>query len=102
MDLAKAISPKKKIKFIGIRSGEKLHEEMVTESDSYNTIESKNYYVILPSITSNLKKYLKIFKAKKIIKPFSYNSLHNPVKMTVKEIEAKIQNIIKKKNNLQY
>jgi hypothetical protein len=70
---------------------------MITERDSFNTIESKNYYVILPSATNNLKKYLKIFKAKKITKPFSYNSLLNPMKMTIKEIEEKIQNIIHRK-----
>ena len=52
-DLAQAVSKKAKIKLIGIRSGEKLHEEMITESDSYNTIESKNFYLILPANTTN-------------------------------------------------
>ena len=49
MDVAKAIDPKIKTKVIGIRPGEKLHEEMITLSDSYRTLEFKNHFVILPS-----------------------------------------------------
>ena len=52
LDVAKAIAPEAKIKIVGIRPGEKLHEEMITETDALNTIEFENYYVILPS--SNL------------------------------------------------
>ena len=43
LDLAKAISPNSKYKIIGIREGEKLHEEMITLSDSINTLENKNF-----------------------------------------------------------
>ena len=46
-DLAKAISPINKIKIIGIRPGEKLHEEMVSQSDGPNTLEFKNHFVII-------------------------------------------------------
>lgn len=49
LDVAKAIAPDCDIKIIGIRPGEKLHEEMITTTDSLNTIEFKNYYVVLPS-----------------------------------------------------
>lgn len=49
IDLAKAIAPECKLKIVGIRPGEKIHEEMITETDSINTIEFDNYYVILPS-----------------------------------------------------
>ena len=45
MDLAKAISPKCRIKFIGIRPGEKIHEEMITVSDSPNTLNFKPYHI---------------------------------------------------------
>jgi len=48
-DLAKAIDSKAKLKYIGIRPGEKLHEELFTASDSHQTIEFENYFVILPS-----------------------------------------------------
>ena len=47
-DLAKAIAPKIKPKIVGIRPGEKIHEEMITETDSLNAAEFKNYFVILP------------------------------------------------------
>ncbi len=49
LDLAKAIAPDAEIKIIGVRPGEKIHEEMITKTDALNTIEFKNYYVILPS-----------------------------------------------------
>ena len=61
-DLAKAIAPKIKPKIVGIRPGEKIHEEMITETDSLNAAEFKNYFVILPDskyIIWNRKKYLK-------------------------------------------
>ena len=50
LDVAKAIAPQAKLKIIGIRPGEKLHEEMITETDSLNCIEFDKYYVILPSM----------------------------------------------------
>ena len=49
LDVAKAVAPECKIEIVGIRPGEKIHEEMITETDSINTIEFENYYVILPS-----------------------------------------------------
>jgi UDP-N-acetylglucosamine 4,6-dehydratase len=45
-DVAKVIDPNKQFKFIGIRSGEKMHETMITEDDSFNTYQYRNYYVI--------------------------------------------------------
>ena len=48
IDVAKAVNSKCKFELIGIRPGEKLHEEMITASDSYNSLELKDYYVILP------------------------------------------------------
>ena len=49
IDAAKAISSKIKFKYIGIRPGEKIHEEMISQNDAINTIEFKNYYVIAPN-----------------------------------------------------
>ncbi|MBE2255681.1 MAG: UDP-N-acetylglucosamine 4,6-dehydratase (inverting) [Ignavibacteria bacterium] len=54
LDVAKAIAPECKINIVGVRPGEKIHEEMITETDSLNTIEFKDYFVILPSILSEL------------------------------------------------
>ena len=73
IDLAKSIAPKAKLKFIGIRPGEKIHEELITRSDSLNTLEFKNYFIILPPNNKNFKKlYPKLSK-----KEFSYNSETN-------------------------
>jgi len=55
LDLAEAIAPKCKYEIVGIRPGEKLHEEMITESDAMNTIEFEDYYVIVPSIRTGSK-----------------------------------------------
>ncbi len=62
MDLVKSISDKPKIKYIGIRPGEKLHEELITRSDSMTTFEFKNFFIILPHqifFSKKLKKFLK-------------------------------------------
>ena len=87
MDLAKAISPKCKTPIIGIRPGEKIHEEMVSSSDSQNTVELKDFYIILPTLN---KKILSIYKkklgAKKVKKNFIYNSNSNNKFLTLKEL----------------
>ncbi len=100
IDLARAISNNIKIKIIGLRPGEKLHEEMITESDSYNTIEFKDYYIIVSDSEFNhvnKKYFLKKVKSKgKLCKPgFSYNSKNNKKFLSVKEIKKLIKkNII--------
>lgn len=71
--VARAIAPNAELIEIGIRPGEKLHEEMITSSDSYNTIEFDKYYAILP-LNSDKDKYLKSFKATEVVKGFQYNS----------------------------
>ena len=61
LDLVKAISDKKKIEYIGIRPGEKLHEEMISSTDAINTTEHSNYYIIHPSYEKNLaKKFIRL------------------------------------------
>ena len=50
LDLAEAIDPNAKIEIIGIRPGEKLHEELITITDAINTIDFKEYYVLLPNL----------------------------------------------------
>ena len=78
LDIANSISPNSKKEIIGIRPGEKLHEEMISFEESRNTIELKNYFVILQSGNKKqLNYYLKQQKGKKIRKQFSYNSLDN-------------------------
>lgn len=93
VDLARAINPKNKLKIIGIRPGEKIHEEMITVSDGLNTVDLGNYYIILPPHYDfkgndiNLKDYyLKKRKAKKVENNFSYNSGDNKVFLTIEQL----------------
>jgi len=72
IDIAQVISPNCKIKFTGIRSGEKIYEELITSPESLNTLESKNFYLILPSFDKRFSSLEK--KLKKNFKSFSYNS----------------------------
>lgn len=88
--LAEAIAPSCSIQDIGIRPGEKLHEEMITESDSYNTIDVGTYYAILPS-DANMQKYINQYQAKPVEKGFTYNSGKNTEWLSVEEIRALIR-----------
>lgn len=86
LDLLNAIQKNPKYKMIGIRPGEKLHEEMITESDSLNTQEFKDYFIIHPSFRkykSNIKKI------------FSYNSLDNKKYLKINELNNLINENIK-------
>jgi len=86
-DLAKAIGPKCKQKVVGIRAGEKIHEEMITTSDSYNTIESLKYFCIIPNTHFwNTEKFIKNHKGKWVKKGFSYNSGTNTEWLSVNEL----------------
>ena len=69
-DLAKAINPQKKIKYIGIRPGEKLHEELLTAQESVNTYDRGKYFVIKNNINNRQK-------LKKTNLKHGYNSLNN-------------------------
>ena len=77
-DMAKAIGPNCEQKIVGIRPGEKIHEEMITSSDSYNTFDLGKYFVILPSIPNwNIKEFVLKFNAQKVPIGFNYNSGDN-------------------------
>tara|TARA_X000001036_G_C20546270_1_gene752423 strand:+ start:82 stop:1095 length:1014 start_codon:yes stop_codon:yes gene_type:complete len=88
VDVVKAIDPKAKIEFIGIRPGEKIHEEMITKSDSINTVEFDKYYSIIPNNQFVVEKKKKLFlkSGKKCKIGFSYNSLTNKNYLSVKQI----------------
>ena len=101
IDLLKCFNHKVKFKITGIRPGEKLHEEMITSSDSHNTVEAKKYYIILPSGLKNVSQYLKKISAKPIKKSFSYNSKDNSKYLTVNELKEIIHKEIKI-NNFNY
>jgi UDP-N-acetylglucosamine 4,6-dehydratase (inverting) len=92
MDLAEAIGPSCKKPIIGIRPGEKIHEEMITSSDSSNTIDLGKYYAILNTSEGKANDaYAKIKTAKKVPSGFCYNSGGNPQFLTIHEI----RNLIK-------
>ena len=91
--VVKAIKEDAKFEYIGIRPGEKLHEEMITESDSYNTIEFDKYYAILPS-DANKEKYIKHFNAWEVEKGFKYNSGANKDWETIESLREKIRDYV--------
>ena len=77
-DVAEAIAPNVEHREVGIRPGEKLHEEMITASDSFNTFDLGKYYTILPSVPNwDLQEFVDAFEAKKVPLGFKYNSGEN-------------------------
>jgi len=91
--VAKAIAPNALFEDIGIRPGEKLHEEMITESDSYNTIEFDRYFAILPS-GADKQRYLEHYKGWEVPIGFKYNSGTNTEWETVESLREKINRYV--------
>lgn len=92
LDIAKAVAPGCKTEVVGIRPGEKLHEEMITETDSLQTYDCGKYYVIAPSLHSwNLQDWMKKFSAMKVEEGFKYNSGTNTEWLTPEEIRDQIR-----------
>ena len=96
-DLADAIGPNCKKEIIGLRPGEKIHEEMITTSDSYSTIDIGKYYAILPSDGKLARKYLDLnLGIKKVPIGFSYSSGTNDNFLTVNQIRELIRDNLDK------
>ena len=91
VEIAKAISPKSKIKIIGIRPGEKLHEQMIGPEDSTNTFEYDEYYKILPTISDFNKDLNRIKNGVKVIDRFVYNSNTNHDWMNQNQLQQWLQ-----------
>jgi UDP-N-acetylglucosamine 4,6-dehydratase (inverting) len=90
-DVAEAIGPECKHEIVGIRPGEKIHEEMITSSDSFSTYDLGKYYAILPQVTNwNIDSYTKEFNASKVPIGFQYNSGENTDWVGVDEIRSLI------------
>ena len=95
LDVAKAICPDCEHKIVGIRPGEKIHEEMITASDSYNTYDLGKYYVIIPTVPNwNIEDFKSYFSAKKVENGFNYSSGQNTEWESVDSLRKLIQNFI--------
>lgn len=95
-EVAKAIGPDCEHPVVGIRPGEKVHEEMITSSDSMNTIEAEKYFVIVPnsaetSFAETMQKYLKHYSAKPVTPGFRYSSGANDVWLSAEELRVLIK-----------
>ncbi len=92
IDVAEAIGPNCEKRVIGIRPGEKIHEEMISASDSFFTYDLGKYYVIIPQSTVwNLNEFVLKFNAIKVKEGFSYNSLDNEKMENVESLRELIR-----------
>jgi FlaA1/EpsC-like NDP-sugar epimerase len=92
IDVATAIGPECEHPVVGIRPGEKIHEEMITVSDSSNTVDLGKYYAILsPSGQFKFERYCEQFNAMPVESGFSYNSGSNSVFLTIEQIQSLIR-----------
>jgi UDP-N-acetylglucosamine 4,6-dehydratase len=94
-DVAKAIGPECTYPVIGVRPGEKIHEEMITASDSHNTVDMGKYYAILPmSGAYSIQDYCKKMDATPVAPGFAYDSGTNPDFLTVEQLEQLIATVL--------
>lgn len=90
-DVAEAIAPECRREVVGIRPGEKLHEEMITETDGFNSIEFDRHFVILPSMPLwDEEKFRNAFDGRRCVAGFNYSSGTNGRFLTVEELRALI------------
>ena len=87
LDIAKTINPAAKIKFVGIRPGEKLHEQMIGLEDAPYTYEYDKYFKILPMIHNWNADPLRIKDGVKVDESFVYSSNTNPLWMDVEDLK---------------
>jgi len=86
-DVAEAICPDCKQVIVGVRPGEKIHEELITASDSYTTVNLGSYFAILPTRgRSNVTSYVSQTNADLVVPGFSYNSGNNEHFLTIPEL----------------
>ena len=87
LDIANVIAPNAKIKIIGMRPGEKLHEELISKDDAKSTYEYDDYYKILPQINQWSIDSKRIKNGKKVLEEFSYKSDNNLEWMTKSDLQ---------------
>lgn len=92
IDVASAVGPECRQEVVGIRPGEKIHEEMITASDSFNTVDLGRYYAILPSGQQyTLDEYCTKTGARRVPAGYAYNSGTNPDFLSVDQLRALIE-----------
>jgi FlaA1/EpsC-like NDP-sugar epimerase len=91
VDLAKAVAPNAELKIVGIRPGEKLHEQMIGPEDSFHTYEYHDCFKILPAINSWDKDGNRIKDGKRVVEGFSYTSDNNTEWMSQDELRQWIK-----------
>jgi UDP-N-acetylglucosamine 4,6-dehydratase (inverting) len=95
VDVAKAVGPDCELKVNGIRPGEKIHEEMITESDSFYTVDHGSHFTILPQTpTWDWDDYLAKTQATPVMQGFKYNSGSNEEWLTVEQIREQIKEYV--------
>ena len=87
-ELARAVAPDARVEFVGIRPGEKLHEQMISPEDSFYTYEYPEHYKILPAIHNWDTTTERIKDGRKVPEGFEYASNNNPEWMSVAALQA--------------
>ena len=91
-EVARAIGPDCEQRIVGIRPGEKLHEEMITETDALSTVELDRYYVILPATPNwNVEKFIEEFNGQRVPLGFHYDSANNEEWLDAEQIREEIR-----------
>ena len=91
-DVAKAVAPECELDVVGIRPGEKIHEEMITASDSFYTYDLGKYFTILPSVPNfEINDYITHFGAQKVAEGFNYDSGNNTEWESVESLRVLIK-----------
>jgi UDP-N-acetylglucosamine 4,6-dehydratase len=92
VDVATAIDPTCEQRVVGVRPGEKIHEEMITASDSFNTVDMGKYFAILPSAGGySVEEYCRESKGRLVEPGFAYNSGSNSDFLSVEQLRALIK-----------
>ena len=99
-DIAHSVNPNARLEFIGIRPGEKLHEEMISKEDSLYTYAYDDYFKILPNINKWSKSKDRIKEGEKVEENFSYTSENNQAWMSAEDLREWINTNKKKIGNI--
>jgi UDP-N-acetylglucosamine 4,6-dehydratase/5-epimerase len=96
-DVAQAIGPECSHPVIGIRPGEKIHEEMITEHDSYSTLDAGDFFILLPVLSDEaMQRYMNHYNASLVPTGFKYNSGTNTQWLSVEDIRNLIKEHVDK------